>query len=83
MMSRHMKNKYSKIALTGLSLLTATIFPAVAQQMKIYHQGWIDLDKNGRMDVFENPGADIDKRIADLPSQMTMEENKCQPVKAH
>jgi hypothetical protein len=23
---------------------------------KIYHEGWIDLNKNGRMDVYENRG---------------------------
>jgi beta-glucosidase len=44
----------------------------------IYHQGWIDLNKNGRMDVYENRQADIDKRIDDLLSQMTLEEKTCQ-----
>jgi beta-glucosidase len=44
----------------------------------IYHSGWIDLNKNGRLDVYENPKADIDKRIDDLLSQMTMEEKTCQ-----
>lgn len=32
----------------------------------IYHHGWIDLNKNGRMDVYENPKADIEKRIDKL-----------------
>jgi beta-glucosidase len=44
----------------------------------IYHSGWIDLNKNGRMDVYENPKADINKRIDDLLSQMTLEEKTCQ-----
>lgn len=45
---------------------------------KIYHKGWIDFNKNGKMDIYENPKADIDKRIDDLLSQMTLEEKSCQ-----
>ena len=44
----------------------------------IYHTGWIDFNKNGRMDIYENPNADINKRIDDLLSQMTLEEKTCQ-----
>jgi beta-glucosidase len=44
----------------------------------IYHSGWIDLNKNGRMDLYENPKVDIEKRITDLLSQMTLEEKTCQ-----
>jgi beta-glucosidase len=44
----------------------------------IYHTGWIDLNKNGRMDVYENPKIDIERRITDLLSQMTLEEKTCQ-----
>src|SRR6266536_1276991 len=44
----------------------------------IYHDGWTDLNKNGRMDVYENSKAPIDKRIDDLLSQMTLEEKTCQ-----
>jgi beta-glucosidase len=44
----------------------------------IYHSGWIDLNKNGRMDVYENPKIDIETRITDLLSQMTLEEKTCQ-----
>ena len=44
----------------------------------IYHSGWTDLNKNGRMDVYENPKADINKRLDDLLSQMTLEEKTCQ-----
>lgn len=53
-------------------------FSAVAQQMNIYHKGWIDFNKNGKMDVFEDPSQPIPKRIADLLSQMTVEEKTCQ-----
>lgn len=58
-----------------LLLLSATTF---AQQKNIYHQGWIDFNKNGKMDIFEDPSQPIDKRINDLLSQMTVEEKTCQ-----
>jgi len=44
----------------------------------IYHSGWIDLNKNGRMDVYENPKVDIERRISDLLAQMNLEEKTCQ-----
>src|SRR5882672_4780067 len=44
----------------------------------IYHNGWIDLNKNGRMDVYEDPKAPLERRIDDLLSQMTLEEKTCQ-----
>ncbi len=47
-------------------------------RQSIYHTGWIDLNKNGRMDTYENPKIDIETRISDLLSQMTVEEKTCQ-----
>jgi beta-glucosidase len=44
----------------------------------IYHNGWIDLNKNGRMDVYENSKAPIDRRVDDLLRQMNLEEKTCQ-----
>src|SRR6266850_3434674 len=44
----------------------------------IYHDNWIDLNKNGRKDVYEDPRADLEKRIDDLLSQMTLDEKTCQ-----
>lgn len=44
----------------------------------IYHDGWIDLNKNGRMDPYENPELDIELRIDDLIERMTLEEKTCQ-----
>ena len=54
--------------------------PKAVKSNKIYHKGWIDFNKNGKMDVYEDPSADIDARIADLLSQMTVEEKTCQMV---
>ena len=44
----------------------------------IYHTGWIDLNKNGRMDVYENSKAPIDQRVEDLLRQMNLNEKTCQ-----
>ena len=33
-----------------------------------------DLNKNGKMDTYENPNADIDERVDDLVAQMSLEE---------
>ncbi len=44
----------------------------------IYHEGWIDFNKNGTCDVFENQKESIDRRVVDLLAQMTLEEKTCQ-----
>lgn len=61
-----------------LLLAFAAFVPAQAQT--IYHDGWTDFNKNGRMDVYEDPSASIDARIENLLSQMTLEEKTCQMV---
>lgn len=44
----------------------------------IYHAGWIDFNKNGKKDVFEDPAQPVEARVADLLSQMTVDEKTCQ-----
>lgn len=44
----------------------------------IYHKGWIDFNKNGKMDLYENPKAPLEDRVQDLLSQMTLEEKTSQ-----
>ncbi len=44
----------------------------------MYHKGYIDFNKNGIMDPYENPQLDIELRIDDLLNQMTVEEKTCQ-----
>jgi beta-glucosidase len=58
--------------------LSAVLAQTSHAQSSIYHKGWIDFNKNGKMDVFEDPSQPIDKRVADLLSQMTVEEKTCQ-----
>ena len=49
-----------------------------SKMKSIYHKGWIDLNKNGKEDVYEDPSQPINKRIDDLLSKKTMEEKTCQ-----
>ena len=44
----------------------------------IYHDGWIDFDKNGQKDPFEDPAVPVERRIDDLLGRMTLEEKSCQ-----
>src|SRR5579859_1708818 len=50
----------------------------VVTRANIYHDGWIDLNKNGRKDIYEDASQPVDKRIDDLLSQMTVEEKTAQ-----
>lgn len=46
----------------------------------IYHKGWIDLNKNGEEDPYENPNLPITKRINDLINRMNLKEKTAQMV---
>ena len=67
-----------KIVQFTVGLFFLTSFSALAQRNSIYHKGWIDLNKNGKMDLFEDPNQSTEKRIADLLSEMTIDEKTCQ-----
>ena len=49
-----------------------------AGQSSIYHEGWIDHNKNGRKDIFEDPSQPVEKRVSDLLSKMTIDEKTAQ-----
>lgn len=76
------------LLLSLLTFLTAPPSPShaapdpkslgVSSKKEIYHSDWIDFNKNGKKDPFENPATPIDARIEDLLSQMSMEEKTCQ-----
>ena len=59
-----------------LALTSVTV--CSAQQNNIYHKGWIDFNKNGLMDVFEDQSQPFERRVADLLSKMTVDEKTCQ-----
>jgi len=67
------------IYLSGLFLATI----ASAAEPAIYHNGWIDLNKNGRKDVYEDSSQPIDKRVEDLLPQMRFEEKLGQLQQSH
>ncbi len=64
-------------------MFTVLGFLSVTAQVKavgktIYRSGWIDFNKNGRKDIYEDPSQPVEKRVTDLLSQMTLEEKTCQ-----
>lgn len=74
-------------ALLGLVFILAAAQPLSAQAKSryspygnspIYKKGWIDFNKNGMMDPYENPALDYDTRVDDLLERMTVEEKTCQ-----
>ncbi|MDU1890091.1 MAG: glycoside hydrolase family 3 N-terminal domain-containing protein [Dysgonomonas sp.] len=65
-----------KFVFLSIALLCSGM--AFSQSKTIYQKGWIDFNKNGKMDVFEDPKAHIDDRIEDLLSQMNMDEKTAQ-----
>lgn len=67
---------------TGILLLLLLGWNPIASEASpkngIYHKEWIDFNKNGKMDIYENPKAPIEARVQDLLQQMTLEEKTCQ-----
>lgn len=58
--------------------LLIPVFLFAQKSSPIYKKGWIDFNKNGKKDIYEDPSAHIEDRINDLLSQMTLEEKTCQ-----
>jgi beta-glucosidase len=58
--------------------LCITIVKAGNNKNSIYHNSWIDFNKNGRKDPYENQELSNEKRIEDLLKRMTLEEKTCQ-----
>ena len=48
--------------------------PPGAESVGIYRDGWIDFNKNGVMDPYEDPTRPVEERVEDLLSRMTLEE---------
>lgn len=61
-------------AISLLLLHFVFIIPQPQTSKGIYHSGWIDFNKNGRKDVYEDASQPTEKRIDDLLAQMTIEE---------
>lgn len=67
-------NKLVNLLLGGLLLA----FPAEAQNKNIYHKGWIDFNKNGVKDIYEDSSQPVEKRVENLLLQMNINEKTCQ-----
>lgn len=67
-------NKLINLLLGGLLLA----FPAEAQNKNIYHKGWIDFNKNGVKDIYEDSSQPVEKRVENLLQQMNINEKTCQ-----
>ncbi|MDI1320982.1 MAG: glycoside hydrolase family 3 N-terminal domain-containing protein [bacterium] len=72
------------MALAGLLLATAHAtddrFITARPAAPIYHEGWIDLNKNGVKDPYEDPAVPVEQRITDLLGRMTVDEKTAQLV---
>ncbi|GAB2508757.1 glycoside hydrolase family 3 N-terminal domain-containing protein [Pseudoxanthomonas sangjuensis] len=66
------------LLVAGLAAAADPDRPAFAPMPEIYRDGWIDFNKNGRQDVYEDRGASIDARVGDLLAQMTSDEKTAQ-----
>ena len=76
-------NSLAALLKSTMCILLAIIFlfvfhNKVSAQQNMYKDGWIDLNKNGRKDIYEDPKQPVDKRIANLLSQMTLNEKTVQ-----
>lgn len=71
-------NRYGITAICCIGIAMSSM-PCHARK-DIYHNGWIDFNKNGVMDVYENSSAPIDDRVNDLLGRMSMDEKTCQLV---
>lgn len=67
-----------KICSTILLMIFAFAATCNSQSLDIYHKGWIDLNKNGAMDPYEDASLEINSRIDDLIRRMTVDEKTCQ-----
>lgn len=61
-----------------MAVISVLLAPQSGAAEDIFRDGWNDLNKNGTKDFYEDPSAAIEDRVADLLSQMTVEEKTCQ-----
>ncbi|MFV0590364.1 MAG: glycoside hydrolase family 3 N-terminal domain-containing protein [Draconibacterium sp.] len=59
-------------------LLVSLYIAGYGQATTIYKKGWIDFNKNGEKDIYEDPSQSEEARVQDLLRQMTVDEKTCQ-----
>lgn len=70
----------SLILASGLLAAADARFVRDQPSAPIYKQGWIDFNKNGVKDPYEDPELPVEQRVADLVSRMSLEEKTAQMV---
>jgi len=65
-------------AILHSSLAISFFVSTAASAKEIYHDGWIDRNKNGTKDPYEDPSLPVDKRIEDLLGKMNLDEKTAQ-----
>ena len=62
-----------------LVLISSFLFIGMkTEKDNIYHKGWIDFNKNGTKEVFEDSKAPLEARVKNLVSLMNVNEKTCQ-----
>lgn len=69
------------VACGGVAAAAADESPCLTPLRRdLYHEGWIDFNKNGTRDPYEDPRVDTSARIDDLLARMTLDEKTMQMV---
>jgi beta-glucosidase len=63
----------TRVRILAFSLLATAVLSRAAEAT-----AWIDFNKNGRRDIYEDAAKPIERRIDDLLGQMNVEEKTCQ-----
>ncbi len=68
------KKVYPSILVLSLAFLGVDTSYAQKNNSSIYHKDWIDFNKNGKKDIYEDSKQPVEKRVANLLSLMSVEE---------
>lgn len=72
--------KRNKVGLLTGIILMVLLMASHIPVPSIYHKGWIDLNKNGKKDIYEDVSQSIEKRVDNLVSLMSLAEKTNQLV---
>jgi beta-glucosidase len=71
-------NRTKFIFLSFSSCCLVAMMTAGKPAQEIYKNAWIDFNKNGVRDIYEDPAMPLEKRVENLLSLMTVDEKTCQ-----
>ncbi|MBK1827070.1 glycoside hydrolase family 3 N-terminal domain-containing protein [Haloferula rosea] len=72
--------KYGNLISLGCCLSVGLLHGQAADKadVEIYQEGWIDRNKNGQKDPYEDPSIPVEERVKDLIGRMNMDEKTAQ-----